>query len=111
MLILSLSECYESPQLNFMSMVESDLPGLICSLSGKYNSLPFTFGLHTLFSLVVFRFFFYDIMITLAMYVESIADIRATGKDWECPDGWRERDSCHVYKISRNQSLLKTSSP
>lgn len=50
-------------------------------------------------------------MITLAMDVESIADILATGMDWECPDGWRERDSCHVYKVSRNQSLLKTSSP
>lgn len=42
-----------------MSRAEGDLPGLICSLSGKCNSLPSTFGLHTLFPLVIFWFFIY----------------------------------------------------
>lgn len=89
MLVLSLSECYESLQLNFLSSVERDLSGLICGLSGKCKSLPFTFGLHTFFCWFFFDFSFTDSMIILAMDVEHC---RYTGnRDGLGVPQWLER--------------------
>lgn len=94
MLVLSSSECYESPQLNFKSVVESNLSGLIWGLSGKCNSFPFTSGLHTFFHWYYFDSSFTDIMIILAMDVEHC---RCTGN----------RDGLGIpWQLERRMGLL-----